>query len=91
MNKDFFSTTAKIVNGIWDLGTGVYQVVSDDISNAVDEEALRRTHRYFGDAVDEHSATFRSRYRVERKTVAREYKAVAVKGGLLALGLGLFF
>ena len=91
MNKGLFSITAEIVNGVWDAGTEAYRAVSDEISKAIDEEALLRTHRYFGDAVDEHGATFRSRYRIEREAVAREYKAVAVKGGLLAAGLGFFF
>ena len=82
---------AEIVNGVWDVGTEVYREVSDDISEAIDEEALLRTRRYFGNEVDEASTAFYSRYMIERKAVVREYKAVAVKGGLMAVGLGFFF
>ena len=92
MRKGLFTAAVDIVNGVWDVGNEVYRTVSDEISDAVDEEALRRTRHYFkGDFVDENSRAFRTRLQTEREAVAREYKSVAVKGGLLALGLGFFF
>jgi hypothetical protein len=91
MSKGVISTTAEIVNGIWNIGTEVYQTVSGEISESIDEEALERTRKYFnGDAVDEESAVFQKRYRIEREIVAREYKSVAIRGGMLAFGLGWF-
>ena len=91
MSRGVLSTTAEIVNGIWGIGSEVYHTVSGEISEAIDQEALDRTRRYFrGEAVEEESAVFRRRYRIEREIVAREFKSVALKGGLLALGLGWF-
>jgi hypothetical protein len=89
MSKGVLSTTADIVNGIWGIGKEIYDTVSDEITEAIDEEALERTRRHFrGDRLDEQSAAFRKRFRIEREKVAKEYKSVAVKGGLIALGLG---
>ena len=91
MSKGVLSTTAEIVNGIWSIGSEVCQTVSDEISDAIDEEALHRTRQYFrGEKVDEKSAVFQKRFQAERKVVAKEFKSVAVKGGLIALGLGWF-
>ena len=91
MSKGVLSTTAEIVNGIWGIGAEVYRTVSDEIADVIDEEARSRTLEYFdGDEIDEQSPAFRRRYRIEREAVARQYKSVALKGGLIALGLGIF-
>ena len=91
MSKGVLSTTADIVNGIWSIGSEVCHTVSDEISDAIDEETLHRTRKHFrGEKVDEKSPAFQKRFQVERKAVAREFKSVAVKGGLIALGLGWF-
>jgi len=94
MNKGVISTTTDIINGIWNIGNEVYQTVSDEISESIDEEALNRTHKYFKlkeVEIDEESTEFKKRLLVEREAVAKEYKSVAVKGGLLAIGLGVLF
>jgi len=91
MSKGVLSTTAQIVNGIWGIGSEVYRTVSDEIGDAIDQEALDRTRRHFGQGVDEKSEIFLRRFRIERAQVAREFKKVAVRGGIIALGLGWFF
>ena len=91
MSKEFLSTTAEIINGIWGIGSEVYHTVSDEIGEAIDSEAMERTRRYFRDRnFDENSSVFQRRYQAERAVVAKEFKSVAVKGGLIAMGLGWF-
>jgi len=92
MKKGILSTTSDIVNGIWNAGTEVYKVVADEVSDAAKEEALRRTRKHFeGQNIDERSEAFARVYFQHKSEVEKEFKGMAVKGGLMALGLGLFF
>ena len=88
MRKDALTASAEAVNKIWDIGTGIYHSISDEISEAIDREALDRTERYFrGSEFDPASPTFERRLRIERQIVARELKSASLKGGLILLGL----
>ena len=47
MSKGVLSTTSDIVNGIWSVGTEVYRMASDEFTEAVNDEAMRRTRKFF--------------------------------------------
>jgi len=92
MNKGLLSITSDVINGVWNAGTEVYKVVSDEVSQAVVDEAMRRTREHFkGEEVEENDPRFLRHFLSEKEVVTKEFKSMAVKGGLLAAGLGLFF
>jgi Mn-dependent DtxR family transcriptional regulator len=88
MGKTALTVSAEAVNKIWDIGSGIYHSVSDEISEAIDREALDRTERYFKNSeVDPESHAFKRRFRTERQIVAKELKSAAFKGGLIVMGI----
>lgn len=92
MSKGILSTTSDIVNGIWGAGTEVYKVVSDEVTQAIVDEAMDRTKKHFkGKDVLERDDAFLRYFQQEKLIVEKEFKGMAVKGGLLAMGIGLFF
>lgn len=91
MSKGILSTTSDIVNGIWGIGAEVYHTVADEVSEAVLDEALIRTRKHFkGKEVDENNEQFTKYLSQQKMLVEKEFKGMAVKGGLIAVGLGLF-
>ncbi len=91
MSKGLLSMTSDVINGIWNVGTEVYNAVSDEVSQAVVDEAMRRTREHFKDEdIDGKDHRFLRHFLTEKEVVAKEFKSMAVKGGLLMTGLGLF-
>ncbi len=92
MSKGILSTTSDIVNGIWGVGTEVYNAVSEEVSQAVVDEAMDRTKKHFkGKDVSIRDEAFLRYFQQEKLIVEKEFKGMAVKGGLFALGIGFFF
>ena len=79
-----------VVNGIWSVGTETYKVVKNEVNDAIDNEVEIRTRKVLGSKAED-SAEFRNVYEKEREKVEKDAKELALKGGLLAVGLGLFF
>ena len=90
MSKSLLGISMDVVNGIWSVGTETYNVVKNEVNDAIDNEAEIRTRKVLGTKADD-SAEFRRVYVKEREKVEKDAKELAVKGGLLAVGLGLFF
>jgi hypothetical protein len=90
MGKSLLGVTMDVVNGIWSVGTEGYKVVKNEVNDAIDNEAKLRTKEIVGDLPEEDYA-FQKVYAQERKKVEKEAKELAVKGGLLAVGIGVFF
>ena len=90
MSKSLLGISIDVVNGIWSVGSETYKVVKDEVNNAIDNEAEIRTRKVLGSNADD-TAEFQDVYAEERKKVEKDAKELAVKGGLLAVGLGLFF
>ena len=90
MNRSLLGVTMDVVNGIWSVGTEGYKVVKNEVNDAIDNEAKLRTKKVLGSKVED-SIEFEQVYTLEREKVEREAKELAVKGGLLAVGVGLFF
>jgi hypothetical protein len=91
MSKGLLSITSDVINGVWNVGTEVYKTVSNEVSQAVVDEAMRRTREHFkDDDIDEKDQRFLRYFLNEKDVVAKEFKSMAVKGGLLVTGLGLF-
>ncbi len=90
MSKSLLGITMDVVNGIWSVGSETYKVVKNEVNDAIDNEAEIRTKKALGSKVDD-TAEFQSVYAQEREKVEKDAKELAVKGGLLAVGLGLFF
>ena len=92
MSKGFLSVASDVVNGVWNVGTEVYNTVADEVSQAVVDEAMRRTKEHFkGQNVSEKDERFLQHFLKEKEVVAKEFKSMAVRGGLIAAGLGFFF
>lgn len=92
MSKGVLSTTSDIVNGIWGVGTEIYRTVADEVSDAVADEAMSRTRQHFKDkGLDENGELFVRHFSHQKKVVEKEFKGMAIKGGLMAMGFGLFF
>lgn len=90
MSKSLLGISMDVVNGIWSVGTETYKVVKNEVNDAIENEAEIRTRKALGGKADD-SAEFQSVYTKEREKVEKDAKELAVKGGLLAVGLGLFF
>ena len=90
MSKSLLGISIDVVNGIWSVGSETYKVVKDEVNNAIDNEADIRTRKVLGSKVED-SIEFEQVYTLEREKVEREAKELVVRGGLLAVGLGLFF
>ncbi len=90
MSKSLLGISMDVVNGIWSVGTETYKVVKNEVNDAIDNEAEIRTRKVLGSQTDD-TAEFRKVYEKEREKVEKDAKGLAVKGGLLAVGLGLFF
>ncbi len=90
MSKSLLGISMDVVNGIWSVGTETYKVVKNEVNDAIDNEAEIRTRKVLGGKADD-STEFQSVYAKEREKVEKDAKELAVKGGLLAVGLGLFF
>jgi len=90
MSKSLLGMSIDVVNGIWSVGSETYKVVKNEVNATIDNEAKIRTRKVLGSQTDD-TAEFRKVYKQEREKVEKDAKGLAVKGGLLALGLGLFF
>jgi len=90
MSKSLLGISMDVVNGIWSVGSETYKVVKNEVNDAIDNEAEIRTRKVLGGKEDD-SAEFRRVYVQEREKVEKDAKELAVKGGLLAMGLGFFF
>jgi hypothetical protein len=90
MSKSLLGISIDVVNGIWSVGSETYKVVKDEVNNAIDNEAEIRTRKVLGRG-SEDSREFERLYTLERKKVEKEAKELVLKGGLLAVGVGLFF
>ena len=90
MSKSLLGVSMDVVNGIWSVGTETYKVVKNEVNDATDNEAKIRTRKALGSQADD-SIEFERVYAEEQKKVEKDAKELAVKGGLLAVGLGLFF
>ena len=90
MSKSLLGVSMDVVNGIWSVGTETYKVVKNEVNDAIDNEAKIRTKKVLGTQTDD-NVEFERVYAEERKKVEKDAKELAVKGGLLAVGLGLFF
>ena len=92
MSKGLLSITSDIINGVWNVGTEVYNAVSDEISQAVVDEAMRRTKKHFiRQDISPKDPRFLQHFLQERESVAKEFKSMALKGGLMAAGIGFLF
>ena len=89
MHKSLLGISMDVVNGIWSVGTETYQVVKNEVNDAIDNEAVIRTKKVIANR-DDNPTEFQRVYDVERKKVQEEAKELAVKGGLLVVGLGFF-
>jgi len=90
MSKSLLGISMDVVDGIWSVGTETYKVVKNEVNDAIDNEAEIRTRKVLGNEIDD-SMEFQRVYTKERDKVEKDAKELAVKGGLLAVGLGLFF
>ena len=90
MGKSLLGISMDVVNGIWSVGTETYKVVKNEVNDAIDNEVEIRTRKVLGSKAED-SAEFRNVYEKEREKVEKDAKELALKGGLLAVGLGLFF
>jgi len=90
MSKSLLGISMDVVNGIWSVGTETYKVVKNEVNDAIDNETEIRTRKTLDSQTDD-SIEFKRVYAEERKKVEKDAKELAVKGGLLAVGLGLFF
>ena len=89
MHKSLLGISMDVVNGIWSVGTETYQVVKSEVNDAIDNEAEIRTKKVI-DNRDDNPTEFQKVYDEERKKIEEEAKELAVKGGLLVVGLGFF-
>ena len=90
MSKSLLGISMDVVNGIWSVGTETYNVVKNEVNDAIDKETKIRTRKILGSQADD-SLEFKRVYEEERKKVEKDAKELALKGGLLAAGIGLFF
>ena len=90
MSKSLLGISMDVVNGIWSVGSETYKVVKNEVNDAIDNEAEIRTRKTLGSKAED-SAEFRNVYAKEREKVEKDAKELAVKGGLLAVGLGFLF
>ncbi len=90
MSKSLLGISMDVVNGIWSVGSETYKVVKNEVNDAIDNEAEIRTRKALGSQTDD-SIEFKRVYAEEREKVEKDAKELAVKGGLLAVGIGLFF
>ena len=90
MSKSLLGISMDVVNGIWSVGTETYKVAKNEVNDAIDNETKVRTKKVLGSNTDD-NMQFERVYAEERKKVEKDAKELAVKGGLLAVGLGLFF
>ena len=90
MSKSLLGVSMDVVNGIWSVGSETYKVVKNEVNDTIDNEAKIRTKKVLGRDVDD-SIEFERVYEEERKKVEKDAKELAVKGGLLAVGIGFFF
>ena len=90
MSKGLLGVSIDVVNGIWNTGTEIYNVAKNEVNDAIANEAKIRTRKILGENA-EGSLEFEKVYEEERRKVEKDAKELAVKGGLLAVGLGFFF
>lgn len=87
-----FLATKSIVGGIWSFSENVYGVIRDEVRKALDEETLRRLREKTNDPdLDMSQAKSLISFNQEREKVKKEAKEIGIKGGVIALGLGLLF
>ena len=92
MSKSLLGISMDVVNGIWSVGAETYKVVKNEVNDAIDNEAEARTQKLLGDhSITKNSIEYRNFLAIERKKVEKDAKELAIKGGLLAIGLGFFF
>ena len=89
MSKNLLGISMDVVNGIWRVGTETYKVVKNEVNNTIDNEAKIRTKKVIANR-DDNPTKYQRVYDKERKKVKEEAKELAVKGGLLVVGLGFF-
>ncbi len=90
MSKSLLGISMDVVNGIWSVGTETYKVVKHEVNDAIDNEAKIRTKKLLGGKTND-SVEFRRVYAQEREKVEKDAKELALKGGLLAVGVGFIF
>ncbi len=90
MSKSLLGISMDVVNGIWSVGSETYKVVKNEINDAIDNEAETRTRKVLGSKAED-TVEFKRVYAKEREKVEKDTKELAVKGGLLAVGLGFLF
>ena len=90
MSKSLLGISMDVVNGIWSVGSETYKVVKNEVNDAIDNEAEIRTRKMLGSHAED-TTEFKRMYEEEREKVGKGAKELAVKGGLLAVGIGFFF
>lgn len=90
MSRGLLGVSMNVVNSIWSMGTETYKMAKNEINDAIDNEAEIRTRKTLGNIADD-SSEYKRIYAKERENVEKDAKDLAVKGGLLAVGIGLFF
>jgi len=89
MSKTLISIAADIVNTAWGVGEDIYKTVSNEVVESIEEEALYRTKKYCKKHnIVKGSEAYKAYLAKQKKLVAKEYKSLAVKGGLIGLGFG---
>lgn len=91
MKSGFWGITSDVINGVWNAGEKVYKTVASEVSEAIIAEATKRTREHFKDEdIDNSDPRFMAQFLKEKEVVTKEFKSMAVKGGLIAAGIGLF-
>ena len=88
MSKSVFGMTSEIVNGIWKISGEVVDAVTEEYENFIAEEAARRMQEGSSDPSSKYA--YLSSEEIKQQ-VRKEVKSFAVRGGLIAFGLGALF
>ena len=91
MSHYLISTITNVINTTWNIGEQVYTTISDEVIKSINDEASKRTKKYCKKHnITKGSVVYEAYLEKQKKVVSKEYKSLAIKGGLIGLGFGFF-
>ncbi len=88
MNRSIFAIASETVNGIWKISGEVVDAVVGEYENFIDEETTRRIIESREKANSKYANMTPAQI---KQQVRKEVKSFAVRGGLIAFGVGALF
>ncbi len=83
---NLFNLTKTIVGGIWDTGVSAYKIAEKSTTDAIDNQTKAELEK----SGLSHLSKSDYQYIQKRKEVKKEMQNIGLKGGAIALGVGLF-